>query len=96
MGFRLKNTNTTDWGSTGPTIREGYKNDIRSGACGNLFNSHTTAFVRDLQRVAVEETRLKIPLLFGFDVIHGYKTIFPIPLGEAASWDLEAIENPPA
>lgn len=84
---------TTDWGSTGPTIREGYKNDIRSGACGNLFNSHTVAFVRDLQKVAVEETRLKIPLLFGFDVIHGYKTIFPIPLGEAASWDLPAIEK---
>ncbi len=84
---------TTDWGATGPTIREGYKNDIRSGACGNLFNSHTTVFVRELQKVAVEETRLKIPLLFGFDVIHGYKTIFPIPLGEAASWDLEAIEK---
>lgn len=83
---------TTDWGSTGPTIREGYKNDIRSGACGNLFNSHTTEFVRALQKVAVEETRLKIPLLFGFDVIHGYKTIFPIPLGEAASWDMAAIE----
>jgi beta-glucosidase len=83
---------TTDWGSTGPTIREGYKNDIRSGACGNLFNSHSTTFVRELQRVAVEETRLKIPLLFGFDVIHGYKTIFPIPLGEAASWDLAALE----
>ena len=84
---------TTDWGSTGPTIREGYKTDIRSGACGNLFNAHTTAFVRELQKVAVEETRLKIPLLFGFDVIHGYKTIFPIPLGEAASWDLVAIEK---
>lgn len=84
---------TTDWGSTGPTIREGYKNDIRSGACGNLFNSHSTTFVRELQKVAVEETRLKIPLLFGFDVIHGYKTIFPIPLGEAASWDLDAIEK---
>jgi beta-glucosidase len=83
---------TTDWGSTGPTIREGYKNDIRSGACGNLFNSHTTEFVRELQRVAVEETRLKIPLLFGFDVIHGYKTIFPIPLGEASCWDMTAIE----
>lgn len=84
---------TTDWGATGPTIREGYKNDIRSGACGNLFNSHTVGFVRELQRIAVEETRLKIPLLFGFDVIHGYKTIFPIPLGEAASWDLAAIEK---
>lgn len=82
---------TTDWGSTGPTIREGYKNDIRKGACGNLFNSHSTTFVRELQRIAMEETRLKIPLLFGFDVIHGYKTIFPIPLGEAASWDLDAM-----
>ena len=83
---------TTDWGSTGPTIREGYKTDIRSGACGNLFNSHSVAFTRELQKIAVEETRLKIPLLFGFDVIHGYKTIFPIPLGESCSWDLAAME----
>jgi beta-glucosidase len=84
---------TTDWGSTGPTIREGYKTDIRSGACGNLFNSHSVEFTRELQRIAVEETRLKIPLIFGYDVIHGYKTIFPIPLGEAASWDMEAMER---
>jgi len=84
---------TTDWESTGPTIRDGYKNDIRSGACGALFNSHTVAFTRELQRIAVEETRLHIPLLFGYDVIHGYKTIFPIPLGEAASWDMNAIEK---
>ncbi len=84
---------TTDWESTGPTIRDGYKNDIRSGNCGALFNSHTVPFTRELQRIAVEETRLKIPLLFGYDVIHGYKTIFPIPLGEAASWDLDAIER---
>jgi beta-glucosidase len=84
---------TTDWGSTGPTIREGYKNDIRSGACGNLFNSHGTAFTRELQKVSMEETRLKIPLLFGFDVIHGYKTIFPIPLAESCSWDLPALEQ---
>ena len=84
---------TTDWGSTGPTIREGYKNDIRKGACGALFNSHTVAFTRELQRIAVEEARLKIPLLFGYDVIHGYKTIFPIPLGESCSWDLAAMEQ---
>lgn len=84
---------TTDWGSTGPTIREGYRTDIRSGACGALFNSHTTAFTRELQRIAVEESRLKIPLIFGYDVIHGYKTIFPIPLGEAASWDPAAAET---
>ncbi|MEI6408585.1 MAG: beta-glucosidase BglX, partial [Bacteroidota bacterium] len=84
---------TTDWESTGPTIRDGYKNDIRKGNCGALFNSHTVKFTHELQRIAVEETRLKIPLLFGYDVIHGYKTIFPIPLGEAASWDLAAIEQ---
>ncbi|MFZ4634273.1 MAG: beta-glucosidase BglX, partial [Saprospiraceae bacterium] len=84
---------TTDWESTGPTIRAGYQEDIRKGRCGALFNSHTAAFTRQLQRIAVEETRLKIPLIFGYDVIHGYKTIFPIPLGEAASWDLKAMET---
>ncbi len=84
---------TTDWGSTGPTIRPGYLEDIRNGRCGALFNAHGAAFTRELQRVAVEESRLKIPLLFGYDVIHGYKTIFPIPLAEAASWDMEAIQR---
>lgn len=84
---------TTDWGATGPTIREGYTDDIRKGRCGALFNSHTVKFTRELQRIAVEETRLKIPLIFGYDVIHGYKTIFPIPLGEACSWDMAAIEK---
>ncbi len=83
---------TTDWGSTGPTIREGYQEDIRKGLCGALFNSHTVEFTRELQRIAVEESRLKIPLLFGYDVIHGYKTIFPIPLGESASWDTSVYE----
>ena len=84
---------TTDWGSTGPTIREGYQDDIRKGNCGALFNSHTTAFTRQLQQIAVKESRLGIPLLFGYDVIHGYKTIFPIPLGESCSWDLAAMEQ---
>ncbi len=83
---------TSDWDVTGPTIRANYKNDIQSGRCGNIFNAHTAKYNRELQRIAVEETRMKIPLLFGYDVIHGYKTIFPIPLGEAASWDLAAIE----
>ena len=84
---------TTDWGSTGPTIRDGYRKDIRQGRCGALFNSQGATFTRELQRIAVEESRLKIPLIFGFDVIHGYKTIFPIPLGETASWDLAAIDK---
>jgi beta-glucosidase len=84
---------TTDWGSTGPTIREGYEEDIRKGRCGALFNSHTAAFTRHLQEIAVKESRLGIPLLFGYDVIHGYKTIFPVPLAESCSWDIEAMER---
>ena len=84
---------TTDWESTGPTIRETYKEDIRKGQTGALFNSHTVPFTRELQRIAVEETRLKIPLLFGYDVVHGYRTIFPIPLAESCSWNLELMEQ---
>jgi beta-glucosidase len=83
---------TSDIDVTGPTIREGYKEDIQKGLVGALFNAYGAEFTRDLQKVAVEETRLGIPLLFGYDVIHGHRTIFPISLGEAASWDLEAIE----
>lgn len=84
---------TSDWDVTGPTLKSGYMDDIRKGHCGNIFNAHTTAYVRKLQKIAVEESRLGIPLLFGYDVIHGHKTIFPISLGESASWDMEAIEK---
>jgi beta-glucosidase len=84
---------TSGWDVTGPTLREGYRKDIRAGSVGAIFNAHTAAYTRSLQELAVEETRLGIPLLFGYDVIHGYKTIFPISLGEAASWDLAAIEE---
>lgn len=84
---------TTDWESTGPTIRDTYKNDISSGQCGALFNAHTVPFTSELQKIAVEETRLKIPLLFGYDVVHGYRTIFPIPLAESCSWDLDLMEK---
>lgn len=83
---------TSDWDVTGPTIKKGYLTDIRSGRCGNIFNAHTVAYTRKLQEVAVKESRLGIPLLFGYDVIHGHKTIFPISLGESASWDLDKIE----
>ena len=82
---------TSDWDVTGPTIREGYLDDIRSGRCGNIFNAYTTEYIRELQRVAVEESRLGIPLMFGYDVVHGHKTIFPIPLGESCSWDMDLI-----
>lgn len=84
---------TSDWDVTGPTLRSGYIDDIRKGHCGNIFNAHTVAYVRKLQKTAVEESRLGIPLLFGYDVIHGHKTIFPISLGESCSWDLNAIEK---
>ncbi len=78
---------TSDWDQTGPTLREGYRDDIKSGKVGSIFNAHTADYNRELQRISVEETRLGIPLLFGYDVIHGYRTIFPIPLGETASWN---------
>ncbi|RIV77199.1 beta-glucosidase BglX [Pelagerythrobacter aerophilus] len=84
---------TSNWESTGPTMREGYKQDIAAGRVGAIFNAYTAKYTRELQQMAVENTRLKIPLLFGYDVIHGHRTIFPISLGEAASWDLEAIEK---
>lgn len=84
---------TSDWESTGPTMREGYQQDIAAGRVGSIFNAYTAEYTRELQEMAVEGTRLKIPLLFGYDVIHGHRTIFPISLGEAASWDMEAIEK---
>jgi beta-glucosidase len=79
---------------TGPSgERQDLREQIQKGNCGAIFNAHTVARVRQFQRLAVEGSRLKVPLLFGYDVIHGYKTVFPIPLGEAASWDLKAIER---
>ncbi len=65
----------------------------RRGLIGSLMNVRGAGSTNGLQRVAVEESRLKIPLLYGFDVIHGYRTIFPIPLGLASSWDPAAVER---
>jgi beta-glucosidase len=65
----------------------------RRGLLGSTLNVRGAARSNELQRAAVEGSRLKIPLIFGFDVIHGYRTIFPIPLGEASSWDTEAVER---
>ena len=56
---------TSDWDVTGPTIREGYLDAIRSGRCGNIFNAYTVDYIRELHRVAGEESRLGIPLMFG-------------------------------
>jgi beta-glucosidase len=74
-------------------MRNDYIDLIRQGKAGAVFNAYTVDFVRELQRVAVEETRLHIPLIFGYDVIHGHRTIFPIPLGQASTWDTAMIEK---
>ncbi|HSB10750.1 MAG TPA: glycoside hydrolase family 3 N-terminal domain-containing protein [Blastocatellia bacterium] len=66
---------------------------IRRGVLGSTLNVRGAKRTNELQRIAVEQSRLKIPVLFGFDVIHGYRTIFPISLGEAASWDPAAVER---
>ena len=85
------------WDATGPLPKKGYEkgryDDLRNGLVGSMLNVTGVKNVYALQKIAVEETRLGIPLIFGFDVIHGYKTISPIPLGESASWDIEAIEK---
>ncbi len=83
---------TSDMDVTGPFMKENYKQDILSGACGAIFNAYTPQYTRMLQDMAMK-TRLKVPLLFGYDVIHGHKTIFPIPLGEACTWDLPLMEK---
>ncbi len=66
---------------------------IREGKVGGLFNIKGVEKIRDVQRVAIEESRMKIPLLFGMDVIHGYQTGFPIPLGLSCTWNMPAIEQ---
>jgi beta-glucosidase len=85
----------TGYGATTGPIQQQQKLEdyVRTGQCGNVFNVLSVEQIRRLQKIAVEDTRLHIPLLFGYDVIHGYKTVFPICLGEAASWDPALIEN---
>lgn len=73
--------------ATGPRVSADYMTAIRAGRLGNLSNLRGPERTREVQRVAVEETRLGIPLLFAADVIHGHHTVFPIPLGEAAAFD---------
>ena len=66
---------------------------IREGKVGGLFNIKSVAKIKEVQRIAVEESRLKIPMLFGMDVIHGYETVFPIPLGMSCTWDMALVER---
>lgn len=85
------------WDITGPTPKDGQAalkyDHLKKGLVGSMLNVKGVNEVRTIQKIAIEQTRLGIPLLFGFDVIHGYKTISPIPLAEAASWDMDAIKK---
>ena len=79
--------------TTGQAESSDIARKIKEGKVGGLFNIKGVEKIREVQRLAVEESRLKIPLLFGMDVIHGYETLFPIPLGLSCSWDMQAIEE---
>ena len=79
--------------TTGQAASSDIGKKIREGKVGGLFNIKSVSKIRNVQKVAVEESRLKIPLLFGMDVIHGYQTVFPIPLGLSCSWDMKLIEQ---
>lgn len=82
-----------DWAATGPITKDGDKQtQIKQGLVGSMLNVTGVDHTRTLQQIAMQ-SRIKIPLLFGQDVIHGYRTIFPIPLAEAASWNMNAMEQ---
>ncbi|WP_298681558.1 beta-glucosidase BglX [uncultured Mucilaginibacter sp.] len=78
---------------TGSVTNNGIGEGVKSGSIGGIFGLYGTADVRKMQEAAVKGTRLHIPLIFGLDVIHGHRTIFPIPLGMSATWDLGLIEQ---
>ncbi|RXJ51448.1 beta-glucosidase BglX [Gelidibacter gilvus] len=79
--------------TTGQATSSDIGKKIEEGKVGGLFNIKTVQKIKEVQKVAMEKSRLKIPLLFGMDVIHGYETTFPIPLGLSSSWDMPMIEK---
>lgn len=84
------------WDLTGPPSDMNSKDKlerIKKGGVGSMLNVLTVAATREAQKAVMEHSRMKIPLIFGYDVIHGYKTIFPVPLGESASWDLQMMKK---
>jgi beta-glucosidase len=78
---------------TGQASNSDIGKKIKEGKVGGLFNIKSVEKIRAVQKVAVEESRLKIPMIFGMDVIHGYETVFPIPLGLSCTWDMAAVER---
>jgi beta-glucosidase len=79
--------------TTGEAESSDIARKIEQGLVGGLFNIKSVAAIREMQQIAVEKSRLKIPLIFGMDVIHGYESIYPIPLGLSCTWDMELIEK---
>lgn len=79
--------------TTGQASSSGIAQKIAEGKVGGLFNIKSVAKIKEVQKLAVEKSRLKIPLLFGMDVIHGYETVFPIPLGMSCTWDMKLVER---
>jgi len=79
--------------TTGSVVSTDVESKIKAGNIGGIFSMTSPARIRKAQELAVKESRLKIPIIFGMDVIHGYKTIFPIPLGLAATWDMPLIQK---
>jgi beta-glucosidase len=93
IGQLVQYTGGWDTGPAGRTISKDQQSLVREGKVGSIFNVTGAVVTRELQRIAVTESRAKIPLLFGLDVIHGFKTTFPIPLAEASTWNPDAVER---
>ncbi len=81
------------WSDVGPRVEEGGEEEILRGMVGTFYGIYGAEYTRELQRLAVEESRLGIPLLFAHDVLHGFRTIFPVPLGQASSWNPALVEE---
>ncbi len=79
--------------TTGTTVSTDVESKIKNGQIGGIFSMSTPAKIRKTQEIAIKQSRLKIPIIFGMDVIHGYRTVFPIPLGLAATWDMNLIQQ---
>lgn len=84
---------SANWDITGPVMSDDFEPYLRKGLVGSLFNVYTVDGVRKLQEMALAESRLKIPVLFAYDVVHGFRTIFPMPLAESCSWDLDGMRE---
>lgn len=79
--------------TTGSAVSTGVEEKIKAGNVGGIFSLSSPVKIRKTQEIAVKNSRLKIPIIFGMDVIHGYKTVFPIPLALSCTWDMDLIEK---